>query len=84
MAKLTDGDKWIKLLRAYGPVPDDMATEAEQVDGLANRLGLSRFSFQHLAYVQVPYVDMENEVPQVVQLLRSIYGLPSSEELPFV
>ena len=50
MAKLTDGDKWIKLLRAYGPVPDDMATEAEQVDGLANTLGLLRLSFQHPAW----------------------------------
>ena len=50
MAKLTDGDKWIKLLRAYGPVPDDMATEAEQVDGLANTLGLPRLSFQHPAW----------------------------------
>ena len=34
------------------------------------------------AYVQVSYVDMENEVPKVVQLLRCIYGLPVSEELP--
>ena len=34
------------------------------------------------AYVQVSYVDMENEVPKMVQLLRCIYGLPASEELP--
>ena len=49
MATMTDGEKWIKLLRAYGPVPDDMATEAEQVDRLAERLGLPRLSFQHPA-----------------------------------
>ena len=36
------------------------------------------------AYVQVPYVDMENEVPGIVQLLRSVYGLSDSEELPSI
>ena len=50
MAKMTDGEKWIKLLRAYGPVPDDMATEAEHVDRLAKNLGLPRLSFQHPAW----------------------------------
>ena len=35
-------------------------------------------------YVQVPYVDIENEVPQMVQLLRRIYDLPDSEDLPSV
>lgn len=50
MATATDGEKWIRLLRAYGPVPDDMATEAEQVDRLADRLGLPRLSFPHPAW----------------------------------
>lgn len=50
MAAMTDGEKWIRLLRAYGPVPDDMATEAEQVDRLADRLGLPRLSFPHPAW----------------------------------
>lgn len=50
MATMTDGEKWIKLLRAYGPVPDDMATEGEHVDGLANKLGLPRLSFPHPAW----------------------------------
>ncbi len=50
MATTTTGEKWIRLLRAYGPVPDDMATEAEQVDRLADRLGLPRLSFPHPAW----------------------------------
>lgn len=33
-------------------------------------------------FVQVPYLDM-SEVPRIVQMLRTIYGLPSSEELPW-
>lgn len=33
-------------------------------------------------FVQVPYLDIENEVPRLVQLLRSIHGLSASEELP--
>jgi len=47
---MTEGEKWIRLLRAYGPVPDDLAQEAEQVDYLADRLGLRRLSFPHPAW----------------------------------
>lgn len=47
---MTEGEKWIRLLRAYGPVPDDLAQEAEQVDKLADRLGLRRLSFLHPAW----------------------------------
>jgi len=47
---MTEGEKWIRLLRAYGPVPDDLAQEAEQVDKLADRLGLHRLSFPHPAW----------------------------------
>lgn len=47
---MTEGEKWIRLLRAYGPVPEDSAQEAEQVDKLADRLGLSRLSFPHPAW----------------------------------
>ena len=32
-------------------------------------------------FVQVPYLDM-NEVPLIVQLLRRMYGLPLSNDLP--
>ncbi len=44
---MTVGENWIKLLRAYGPIPDDNATEAEAVDACAKRLGLDRLSFPH-------------------------------------
>lgn len=44
---MSTGDNWIKLLRAYGPIPDDNATEAEVVDACAKRLGLDRLSFPH-------------------------------------
>lgn len=47
---MTEGEKWIRLLRAYGPVPDDLAQEAEQVDSLADRFGLRRLSFSHPAW----------------------------------
>ena len=50
MAAMTNGEKWVRLLRAYSPVPDDMATEAEQVDRLAARLGIQRLSFPHPAW----------------------------------
>lgn len=47
---MTEGEKWIRLLRAYGPVPDGHAQEAEHVDRLADRLGLPRLSFPHPAW----------------------------------
>lgn len=47
---MTEGEKWIRLLRAYGPVADDSAQEAEQVDYLADRLGMRRLSFPHPAW----------------------------------
>ena len=47
---MTKGEKWIRLLRAYGPVPEGHAQEAEKVDKLAARLGLSRLSFSHPAW----------------------------------
>ena len=47
---MTDGEKWVRLLRAYSPVPDDMATEAEQVGRLTDRLGILQLSFPHPAW----------------------------------
>ncbi len=44
---MTPGENWIKLLRAYGPIPDDSATEAEHVDDFAKKLGLKRLTFTH-------------------------------------
>ena len=36
----------------------------------------------HPIFVQVPYLDM-SEVPKIVQMLRTMHGLPPSEELPW-
>lgn len=49
MAAWTRGEKWIRLLRAYGPVADNEAMQAEHVDKLANSLGIPKLSFEHPA-----------------------------------
>lgn len=43
----TPGEKWIKFLRAYGPVPDGNSQEAEHIESLATKLGIPRLSFEH-------------------------------------
>lgn len=45
----TPGEKWIRLLRAYCPVADNEAMQAEQVDKLAASLGIPKLSFDHPA-----------------------------------
>jgi hypothetical protein len=49
MLPLSRGEKWIKLLRAYGPVADNEAMQAEHVDKLAAHLGVSKLAFDHPA-----------------------------------
>ncbi len=49
MAARTRGEKWIKLLRAYGPVADNEAMQAEHVDKLAHSLGIAKLAFDHPA-----------------------------------
>lgn len=49
MASRTKGEKWIKLLRAYGPVADNEAHQAEHVDRLANALDVPKIAFEHPA-----------------------------------
>jgi len=49
MATRTQGEKWIRLLRAYGPVADNEAMQAEHVDKLANSLSVPKLSFDHPA-----------------------------------
>ena len=49
MAARTRGEKWIRLLRAYGPVADNEAMQAEHVDKLANSLGIPKLAFDHPA-----------------------------------
>lgn len=49
MAARSKGEKWVRLLRAYGPVADNEAQQAEHVDKLANYLGIPKLSFDHPA-----------------------------------
>lgn len=46
---LTRGEKWLRLLRAYGPVADNEAMQAEQVGKLATHLGVPKLAFEHPA-----------------------------------
>ena len=49
MSALTKGEKWIRLLRAYGPVADNEAMQAEHVGKLAAHLGVTKLAFDHPA-----------------------------------
>ena len=49
MSTLSKGEKWIRLLRAYGPVADNEAMQAEHVGKLAAHLGVSKLAFDHPA-----------------------------------
>lgn len=49
MVARTRGEKWIRLLRAYGPVADNEAMQAEHVDKLAHSLGIPKLAFDHPA-----------------------------------
>jgi len=45
----TKGEKWVRLLRAYSPVADNEAMQAEHVDKLAGFLGIPKLIFEHPA-----------------------------------
>jgi hypothetical protein len=49
MAVRTKGEKWIRLLRGYGPVADNEAMQAEHVDKLASHLAIPKLAFAHPA-----------------------------------
>jgi hypothetical protein len=49
MAARTQGEKWIRLLRAYCPGAENEAMQAEQVDRLAQSLGIPKLTFEHPA-----------------------------------
>jgi len=44
---LSNGEKWVRLLRAYGPVADNEGQQAEHVDKLAKHLGVPKVAFVH-------------------------------------
>jgi hypothetical protein len=50
---LSDGEKWIRLLRAYGPVADNEGQQAEHVGRLAKSLGVSQIAFTHPARAEL-------------------------------
>ncbi|MBP7950548.1 MAG: hypothetical protein KA004_12910 [Verrucomicrobiales bacterium] len=50
---MSKGENWIKLLRGYGPVPGNNATEAENVDSHTKPLGIDRLVFTHPAREQL-------------------------------
>lgn len=47
------GENWIKLLRGYGPLAGNNATEAENVDSYTKLLKVERLSFRHPAREQL-------------------------------
>lgn len=49
MSALSKGEKWIRLLRAYGPVADNEAMQAEHVGKLAAHLDIAKLAFRHPA-----------------------------------
>ena len=49
MSTFTQGEKWLRLLRAYGPVADNEAMQAEHVDKLSAHLGIPKLAFDHPA-----------------------------------
>jgi hypothetical protein len=49
----TLGENWIKLLRGYGPLAGNNATEAENVDSYMQLLKMERISFRHPARDQL-------------------------------
>ena len=49
----TPGENWIKLLRGYGPLAGNNATEAENVDSFTKLLKIERLSFRHPARDQL-------------------------------
>jgi hypothetical protein len=49
----TPGENWIKLLRGYGPLAGNNATEAENVDSYTKLLKTERLSFRHPARNQL-------------------------------
>jgi len=47
MPSHTNGEKWIKFLRAYGPLPEGNSQEAENIASFSAKLGIERLSFTH-------------------------------------
>lgn len=46
---MTPGEKWVRLIRSYGPVADNEAMQAEHVEKLAEHYGIPHIKFAHPA-----------------------------------
>src|SRR5437588_7272261 len=49
MSTLTKGERWVRLLRAYGPVADNEAMQAEHVGKFSTHLEIPQLAFDHPA-----------------------------------
>lgn len=49
MSHRTQGEKWVRLLRAYCPVAENEAMHGEHVDKLSAHLGIPKLAFDHPA-----------------------------------
>ena len=43
----TEGDRWIRFLRQYGPIPRNENMLDEHIQRSAHRLGIRPISFKH-------------------------------------
>ncbi len=44
------GSKWIKFLRAYGPIPEGNSQEAEHIGSPSSTLGITKLAYTHPQY----------------------------------
>jgi hypothetical protein len=68
MASHTNGEKWIKFLRAYGPLPEGNSQEAENISSFSAKLGIPRLAFPHPMEENIKklFVNKENKKVAVV------------------
>lgn len=72
----TTGETWIKLLRGYGPVAGNNATEAENVDSYTKLLNMERISFCHPARDELDacLLDVDNPSERPTVLITGTAG----------
>lgn len=60
------GSKWIKFLRAYGPIPEGNSQEAEHIGGLSDKLGIPKLAFIHPQYQKLKETFTQEGTNKVV------------------
>jgi hypothetical protein len=66
MSTQSPGDRWIKFLRAYGPLPEGNSQEAEHIGSLSDKLGIPKLSFNHPQYQALEAMFRSDDVDKVV------------------